>query len=102
MDSPVTLPLVLTEAIAASDVLHVTVRPVRVLPDASSVVADICTLAPTNTLDCAEVTVTLATGSGVGASPPPGSLPLEQPRAKLTTSVMRDRPRPDDIGISGG
>ena len=102
MDSPVTLPLVLTEAIAASDVLQATVRPVRVLPDAPSVVADICTLAPTTTLDSVEVTITLATGSGVAGSPPPGSLPLEQPRAKLTTSVMRDRPRPDDIGTSGG
>ena len=102
MDSPVTLPLVLTEATAASDVLQATVRPVRVLPDASSVTTVICTLAPTTTLDCAEVTVTLATGSGVGGSPPPASLLLEQPRAKLTTRVMRDRPKPDDIGTSRG
>ena len=99
-DRPVTLPLALTEATAASELLQVTLRPARALPAASSVLADICTLAPTTTVACAAVTVMLATGAG--GSPPPGSLLLVQPRAKLVTKASEASPERAVIGISRG
>ena len=101
-DRPVTLPLALTEATAASELLQVTLRPARALPAASSVLADICTLAPTTTVACAAVTVMLATGAGGGGSPPPGSLLLVQPRAKLIIKASEASPERAVIGISRG
>ncbi len=99
-DTPVTLPLVLTEATVASALPQVTVRPVKTLPAASSVVGVICTLVPTTTLGCAAETVTVATAAAGGEPPPPGSLLLEQPRAKLTTRASRQSPERAAIGTS--
>src|ERR1019366_9134556 len=61
----VTSPLVLTVALVASDVPHVTVRPESVLPLASSVVAVSCCVAPMTNVAVAGVTVTVATGIGL-------------------------------------
>jgi len=59
----VTSPLALTVATAALLVAHVAVRPVNVLPFASFIVADSCTVWPTVTVGAAGLTVTKATGT---------------------------------------
>jgi hypothetical protein len=61
----VTSPLALTVALVASDVAHVTTRPVSVLPLASSVVAVSCCVAKMASVAVVGATVTLATGIGV-------------------------------------
>jgi hypothetical protein len=63
--TPVTTPLVETIAIEAPLVVHVTVRPVSVVPFASFVVAVKLTVAPTEMLGVKGLTVTVATGAGV-------------------------------------
>jgi len=60
----VTSPVAETVATAGLPVLHVTARPVRMLPEASRVVADACTVCPTVVVVCASETVTVATGTG--------------------------------------
>src|SRR5207245_179121 len=63
--TPVTTPLLLRVAQAVLELVHVTVRPVRMLPPASFSVAVSCTVAPTVTLPDAGLTVTEATGTFV-------------------------------------
>src|SRR5437870_3662983 len=63
--APVTRPLLLTVAQAVLELVHVTVRPVRVLPLASFSVAVSCSVCPTSTLPDAGLTVTEATGTFV-------------------------------------
>ena len=62
--TPVTKPLVDTVATAVLPLAHVTVRPLRALPFASSGVAVSCTLAPADTVAEAGLTATEATGTG--------------------------------------
>src|SRR3989442_1332634 len=62
--TPVTSPLPLTVATAGLPLAHVTTRPTSRLPLASFSVAVSCTVAPTETLGLAGVTVTDATGAG--------------------------------------
>jgi hypothetical protein len=63
----VTRPLELTEAIPPLELVHVMVRPVRMLLFASRVTADSCTVPPTVRLGAVGDTVTVATGTGAGA-----------------------------------
>jgi hypothetical protein len=63
--TPVTTPPGDTVATAGALVAHVTVRPVRVLPLASLVVALSVTLLCTQTVAVSGLTVTVATGTGV-------------------------------------
>src|SRR5260370_1123951 len=60
---PVTTPLALTVATAGALLDQVTTRPLSVAPAASLVTAESCSVAPTNTLAGAGLTVTLATGT---------------------------------------
>jgi hypothetical protein len=67
--TPVTRPVaVFTVATFAALVVHVTVRPVRVLPLASFVTAVSCWVAPTANVTAAGVTETLATGTWITLS----------------------------------
>src|SRR5213083_342294 len=59
----VSRPLLLTVATAVLELVHVTVRPVRVLPLASFRVAVAWSVPPTATLGDARLTVTVATGA---------------------------------------
>src|SRR5437667_397959 len=61
--TPVTRPLLLTVATDVAELVHVTVRPVRVLPLASFSVAVSCSVWPTGTLAVAGLTLTVATGT---------------------------------------
>ena len=61
--TPVTTPVADTDATAAVLEVHVTTRPVRMVPVASFVVAVNCFVAPTATLAVAGATVTVATGA---------------------------------------
>src|SRR2546428_2321979 len=61
--TPVTRPLPFTVAAAMLELVHVTVRPVRVLPLASFTVAVSCTVWPADTEADGGVTVTDATGT---------------------------------------
>src|SRR5438045_4046723 len=63
--TPVTTPLLLAVAQAVLELVHVTVRPVRMLPPASFTVAANCSVCPTSTLPEAGLTVTEATGTSV-------------------------------------
>src|SRR3989442_7059506 len=63
---PVTSPVALTEARAASLVAQVTDRPESRLPAESRSVAVSCSICPISTLAVAGLTVTVATGAGVG------------------------------------
>ena len=65
--TPVTTPLLLAVAQAVLELVHVTVRPVRMLPPASFTVAANCSVCPTSTLPEAGLTVTEATGTFVTA-----------------------------------
>src|SRR5436309_12826864 len=78
--TPVTSPVDETVAMAASLVVHVTVRPVSTFPAASVVVAVNCTVAPTSTVAVPGLTDTDATGAavavtGTAAAPPPHHQP---------------------------
>lgn len=64
----VTSPLVLTRALAESDVAHVTTRPATACPLPSSVDAPNCWVAPMASVTAAGVTDTLATGTGITVS----------------------------------
>src|SRR2546428_12402665 len=71
--TPLTRPLALTVATEAFEVVHVTVRPVSVLPLASFTVAVSGTVWPTCTDAVAGVTGTDASGTGanrIAAAPP--------------------------------
>src|SRR6266487_1726022 len=66
--TPVTRPLVLTEAVEELLLDQLTARPVRMLPAASFSVAVAWSVPPITTLGDARLTVTDDTGAGAGAS----------------------------------
>src|SRR6266496_1039573 len=66
--TPVTRPLVFTEAIDELLLDQLTARPVRMLPAASFSVAVAWSVPPITTLGDARLTVTDDTGAGAGAS----------------------------------
>jgi hypothetical protein len=67
-ETAVTDPLVDTVAIAVLSLLHVTVRPVNTVFDASRVVAESCVVPPTAIVALLGDTLTLATGASVTVS----------------------------------
>src|SRR5215207_7210075 len=81
--TPLTRPLLLTVAVAALDVVHVTVFPVSVLPFASRAVAESCAVCPTEMSPEGAETSTVATAGGPEDSPPP--------HATVNASVHRGR-----------
>jgi len=79
---PVTSPLLVTVA-AVLLLAHVAVRPVRVLPLASFMVADSCTVWPAVTLGAAGLTVTVATGTAAAVVTVMVEVPLCPPLAAV-------------------
>jgi hypothetical protein len=79
--TPVTRPLVDTDAIAALDVDHVTILPVSTFEDASRVVAVSACVPPTVNVADGGLTFTVATGNGPGVVPPLES--VDDPHALL-------------------
>ena len=73
--TPVTSPVADTVAIAGFELVHVTTRPVSMLPAASSGVAVSCTVAPTSTTAVTGLTVTEAAGTRVTVTAAPPILP---------------------------
>src|SRR6266513_1961520 len=94
--TPVTRPVALTVAVEVLELVHVTVRPVRMLPLASLSVAVSCTVWPTWTGAAAGVTSTVATGgppdAGSWQEPLPASvntLPPDRMNCQAYPSVLK-------------
>src|SRR2546422_4921032 len=85
----VTSPLAFTVAAAGLPDVHVTVRPVRMLPIASLSVVVSCWVAPTARLALAGLTATEATSAGGGAVVAPVTFE-SPPNTALTLSVPRN------------
>jgi hypothetical protein len=63
--TPVTSPVADTVATAGFDAVHVTVRPLSVLPSAARVVANSCSVCPIESEGDSGLMETVATGDGV-------------------------------------
>ena len=94
--TPVTRPVAFTVAVDVLELVHVTVRPVRMLPLASLSVAVSCTVWPTWTGAAAGVTSTVATGgppeAGSWQEPLPASvntLPPDRMNCQAYPSVLK-------------